>query len=91
MPVRRPALSVAAAELGFLVAAFACGVVDAPIWLVGIVAFAMLAYWSWSRRVALNRLRGAQWMTQTLIAVTLMIVVVAGAYWAGLALKGALA
>ena len=88
MPARRPSLIRFAAETGFVLAAFLCGLLDAPIWLAGLVAFAMLAYWSWTRRVALNRLRGAQWATQTALAVAVMIVVLAGAYWLGLALRG---
>jgi hypothetical protein len=88
MVARRPNLRLAAAELGFAAAAFACGLLDAPFWLVVLVAFAMLAFWTWSRRVALNRLRGASWMIQAFVAVAVMIIVLAGAYWAGLALKG---
>ena len=88
MPARRPSLTRFAAELGFLAAAFLCGVLDAPVWIAVLVAFAMLAYWSWTRRVALNRLRGAQWAAQTAIAIAVMIIVLASAYWLGLALRG---
>lgn len=88
MAARRPNLRSAAIELGFVVAAFACGLFNAPTFLSALVAFGMLAYWSWTRRVQLNRLRGAQWATQCLIAVALIIAVLAGAYWLGLALRG---
>ncbi len=88
MAARRPSLARFATELGFIFAAFLCGVLDAPVWVTGLVAFAMLAYWSWTRRVALNRLRGAQWATQTAIAIAVMIIVLAGAYWLGLGLRG---
>jgi hypothetical protein len=88
MAARRPSLARFAAEVGFIAAAFLCGVLDAPVWITGLVAFAMLAYWSWTRRVALNRLRGAQWATQTLIAIAVLIIVLAGAYWLGLGLRG---
>ena len=88
MPAHRPNLIRSAVELGFLAAAFLCGVFDAPVWITALVAFAMLAYWSWTRRVALNRLRGVQWATQTAIAVLVMIVVLAGFYWLGLAVRG---
>jgi hypothetical protein len=90
MATRRPNVRNAAFELGFVAAAFACGLVNAPVWVAAIVAFATLAYWSWSRRVALNRLRGANWALQSAIAVALIIAVVAGAYWLGLALTGGL-
>lgn len=85
---RRPNLTVAAIEAGFALAAFVCGLLDAPIWAAGAVAFAMLAYWSWTRRVALNRLRGANWAIQTGIAISVLIAILAGAYWLGLGVRG---
>ena len=88
MPARRPSLARFAVELGFIAGAFLCGVLDAPVWITGLVAFAMLAYWSWTRRVALNRLRGAQWAMQTMLAIAVMIIVLAGAYWLGLGFRG---
>jgi len=44
----------------------------------------MLAYWSWSRRRALNRLRGVTWATQTGLAMVVIIAILVGAYWLGL-------
>ena len=65
--------ATAATELAFALAAFACGLFDAPLWLTGLAAVSMLAYWSWSRRMVLNRLRGATWMTASgLGAVTIV-------------------
>ena len=84
MPARKPNLASAAVELGFVVAAFACGLFYAPVWVSGLVAFAMLAYWSWTRRVQLNRLRGWKWARQSLIAVAAISVALAGAYGLGL-------
>lgn len=81
-------LAVALTELGFAIAAFACGFFDAPLWVVGLVAFGMLAYWSWSRRVVLNRLRGALWASQTTLAILVIIAIQAGAYWLGLGVGG---
>ncbi len=90
MAARRPNLRSAAIELGFVVAAFACGLFYAPTWATGLVAFGMLAYWSWTRRIQLNRLRGGKWALQSLIAVAVIIAVLAGAYALGLAIHGAL-
>ena len=87
---RRPSVAVAATEAGFAAAAFACGIYDAPIWVAGLVAFGMLAYWSWTRRVVLNRLRGAAWAAQTGMAVLIIIAILAGSYWLGLSIKGVL-
>lgn len=86
---RRPTeFTTAAADGGFAIAAFGCGLLDAPLWLAGLVAFGMLAYWSWSRRVVLNRLRGRAWASQTTLAVLVIIAIQAGAYWLGLGVGG---
>ncbi|MFT3729078.1 MAG: hypothetical protein QM759_14740 [Terricaulis sp.] len=82
---RRPSpLATALGDGGFAIAAFACGLFDAPAWLTGLVAAGMLAYWSWSRRRVLNRLRGATWATQTGFAVMVLIAILVGSYWLGL-------
>ena len=80
--------AVAATELLFALAAFACGLFDAPLWTVGLAAISMLAYWSWSRRMVLNRLRGAAWATVSSLGVVTIVSIVAGAYWLGLASGG---
>jgi hypothetical protein len=82
---RRPSeFVIAIGDAGFALAAFACGLFDAPLWLTALVGASMLAYWSWSRRRVLNRLRGATWATQTGLAVIVIIAILAGAYWLGL-------
>jgi hypothetical protein len=78
----------AAIELAFAIAAFGCGLFDAPLWAVGLAGVGMLAYWSWSRRVVLNRLRGTAWMTISIVGSIAIISIVAGAYWLGLASGG---
>jgi hypothetical protein len=76
--------TVALGDAGFAIATFGCGLFNAPVWLTGLVAASMLAYWSWSRRRVLNRLRGATWATQTGLAVVVIIAILAGSYWLGL-------
>jgi hypothetical protein len=88
MPTRRPNLTNAALEFGFVIAALICGAFGAPFWVAGIVAFAMLAHWSWSRRVALNKLKLGKWAIQSLISIAVIIGVLAGAYALGLAIHG---
>lgn len=90
MPRRRATypVTVAASEIVFAIAAFACGLYDAPLWLTALAAVGMLAYWSWSRRLVLNRLRGASWVTASMMGVVTIISIVAGAYWLGLASGG---
>ena len=85
MRARRPSdLAIALGDAGFAIAAFGCGLFDAPLWLTALVGAAMLAYWSWSRRRVLNRLRGATWATQTGLAVVVIIAILVGSYWLGL-------
>lgn len=86
---RRPyAFAHAATELAFALTAFACGLFDAPLWTAGLAAVSMLAYWSWSRRLVLNRLRGATWMAVSGLGAVAIISITAGAYWLGLASGG---
>jgi hypothetical protein len=78
----------AAAELGFALAAFACGLFDAPVWLTALAAVSMLAYWTVTRNSVLNRLRGATWVTVMTVGLVAIIAIQAGAYWLGLAAGG---
>jgi hypothetical protein len=82
--------ATAATELAFALAAFGCGLFDAPLWMAGLAALSMLAYWSWSRRVVLNRLRGASWITVSSLGAVTIVSIVAGAYWLGLASGGSI-
>lgn len=81
---RRSALAIAIGDAGFALAAFGCGLFDAPLWLTALVAAGMLAYWSWSRSRVLNRLRGMTWAAQTGFAVIVLIAILVGSYWLGL-------
>lgn len=85
---RKPGLGVALGDLGFALAAFGCGLYDAPNWMTGLAAFGMLAYWSWTRRTVLNRLRGRAWASQIGVAVAVLIAIIGGAYWLGLGMAG---
>ncbi len=86
-PHRLDEFAIAACDGGFAIAAFGCGLFDAPLWATGLVALAMLAYWSWSRRRVLNRLRGATWASVSALAVSVIIAILAGSYWLGLNAK----
>jgi hypothetical protein len=71
-------------ELGFALAAFACGLFDAPVWLTALAAISMLAYWTVTRNSVLNRLRGATWATVITLGFVTIISIQVGAYWLGL-------
>jgi hypothetical protein len=76
--------SNAMTELGFALAAFACGLFDAPIWLTALAAISMLAYWTVTRNSVLNRLRGATWATVVTLGFVTIISIQVGSYWLGL-------
>lgn len=78
----------AATELCFALAAFACGLFDAPTWMAALAAVAMLSYWTVSRNSVLNRLRGATWATVMTLGFVAIIAIQAGAYWLGLVAGG---
>lgn len=86
MVVKRHYYSFANAmtELGFALAAFACGLFDAPVWLTALAAISMLAYWTVTRNSVLNRLRGATWATVMTLGFVTIISIQVGSYWLGL-------
>ena len=87
---RKNEFAVAFGDLAFAIAAFGCGLYDAPLELAALAAFGMIAYWSWTRRTILNRLRGAAWASQTSLAIAVLITILGGAYWLGLGVGGSL-
>jgi hypothetical protein len=84
MHARDYPLSVALGELGFAIAAFGCGLYDAPLWSAVLASFGMVAYWSHTRRVMLNRMRGAAFALGAAGALAVLIAIQTGAYWLGL-------
>jgi hypothetical protein len=78
----------AATELGFALAAFACGLFNAPVWMTALAAVSMLAYWTVTRNTVLNRLRGTAWLTVMTVGLVAIIAIQAGAYWLGLVAGG---
>ncbi|MBK8542844.1 MAG: hypothetical protein IPL62_04275 [Caulobacteraceae bacterium] len=76
--------SNAVSELCFALAAFACGLFNAPVWLTALAAISMLAYWTVTRNSVLNRLRGAAWATVMTFGFVTIISIQVGSYWLGL-------
>jgi len=86
MAVRTPRVANAAIELGFVLIAGLLGALRAPAWGIVAVALAMIAYWSWNRRVGLAQLmQGGALKFAAMAGISLaMIVAVLGcAYWFG--------
>lgn len=88
MTARDYHFAVALGDLAFALAIFACGLFAAPMWLTGLAAAGMLAYWSASRARVLKRLPEKAWARLTGIALLVIIAIEAGAYWLGLAASG---
>lgn len=84
----RANMIVALCDLGFAVTLFGCGLFAAPLWLTGLAAAGMVAYWGWSRRRVLRRLPARAWASQTSLALFVIIAIEAGAYWLGLIAGG---
>jgi len=83
---RRPSLSNAAIELTFVVIASALGSAGAPLWALGAITAALLAYWFWSRRHTLDEMRknrpGAL-LGSVVLTLVLVGAVMAGAFFGG--------
>jgi hypothetical protein len=78
-------LTVAAIETAFAIAAFGCVLFDAHLWIVGLAGIGMMAYRNCSRRVVLNRLLVAAWITVSTVVTIAIIAIIDVAYWLGLA------
>lgn len=89
MPARKPNLANAGVDLAFAVASFACGASGFPAWTLGAVILAMIVTWGWSRRGVFSRMNATQVAVQVAVGVTILVLVLAGAYWLGLAIRGA--
>jgi hypothetical protein len=87
---RHQSFANAASELGFALAAFACGLFDAPVWLTALASISMLAYWTITRNSVLNRLRGAAWATVMTFGFVVVIAIQVGCYWLGLVAGGSI-
>jgi hypothetical protein len=85
---KRPDIGSAAFDLAFALLALISGWVGlAPIFPVMVFA-ASVALWGWTRRHTLMAMRLKSRLAQGAIAVGLIAVVLAIAYWIGLALGG---
>lgn len=85
---RRPNIGSAASDLGFALLALISGWVGlAPIFPVMVFA-ASVASWGWTRRRPLMAMPLRSRLTQSAIAIAMIAVVLALAYWIGLGIGG---
>ena len=86
--MRKPNIASAGWDLAFAVLALVAGLLGATIpYALGVFAAAVLA-WGWMRRNALAAMAPTQRFVQGAIAVLMIAVVLAMAYWIGLMLGG---
>jgi len=85
---RRPNIGSAGSDLGFALLALISGWVGlAPIFPV-LVFVAAVASWAWTRRRPLKAMPLNRRLVQSAIAIAMIAVVVAIAYWIGLGIGG---
>jgi uncharacterized iron-regulated membrane protein len=85
---RRPNIGSAGTDFGFALLALVAGWIGLPTFYAAIVVVGALAAWVWTRRRPLAAMSMQQRLVQGAIAVVMIAVVLAIAYWIGLALGG---
>jgi hypothetical protein len=88
---RKPSATNAAIELGFVAVAGALGWLRAPLWSIALLAFAMVSYWMWNRRVGLKQLADkgiVQLTASAAVSLALIFVFLALAYGVGHVIPG---
>ena len=86
--MRKPNIRSAAADLAFAAVALVVGIVGLPLpyWVATFAASA--AVWAWTRREALDAMALRPRLINSAIALIMIGVVLAIAYWIGLAIGG---
>jgi hypothetical protein len=85
---RRPNLAAAGADFAFAALAFASGWLGASLGYAALVFLGAAGAWAWTRREALRAMAPAQLLTNAALALAIMALVLGGAYWLGLLLRG---
>jgi hypothetical protein len=86
--MRKPNISSAATDFGFLAIALVAGLAGAGWPVAALLYLAAVATWWWTRRGALARLDLRARLTQSAIALLMLAVVMGIFYWIGLMLGG---
>lgn len=86
--MRRPNIASAGVDLAFAALALVSGWLGAPAIYAAMLFAGSVAAWAWTRRAALAAMPARTRFTQGGIAVAMIAVVMALAYWIGLALGG---
>jgi hypothetical protein len=86
--MRKPNISSAAADFGFLAIALVAGLAGAAWPVAALLYLLAVATWWWTRRGALSRLDVRARLTQSAIALLMLAVVMGIVYWIGLMLGG---
>jgi|CXWL01.1.fsa_nt_gi hypothetical protein len=88
MSLRRPNLGAALLDLAPAVGAFALGAAGAGLDYFALVFLAGVALWAWTRRNVVARLHGVNRIANIALALSVLAIVLGGAYWLGLSFRG---
>ena len=88
MQPRRPNPTAALMDLAFAGLGFASGLLGAPVTYALLVFLGAAAAWGWTRRDVLARMEPMHRLSNAALALGLLAVVLGGAYWIGLTLRG---
>ncbi len=85
---RRPNIASAASDFALALLALIAGFLGAPLVFAVLLFAAAVTVWGWTRRRALAAMPAGRRSTQGAIALAMIAVVLALAYWIGLATGG---
>jgi hypothetical protein len=86
--VRRPNIRSAAADFVFAAVALVVGIAGLPFSYLVLTFAGAAAVWAWTRQSALNAMALRTRLINSALALILIAVVLAIAYWIGLAIGG---
>lgn len=86
--MRKPNIASASSDLAFALIALVIGWLGGAPLYAGLAIFAAVAVWGWTRRTALAAMPLQRRAANSAIAIGMIVVVLAIAYWIGLALGG---
>lgn len=85
---RKPNLAAAGADFAFAALALLAGVLGAPPVYAAMVAVGAVAAWVWTRRAALGAMPASRRVTNSALALVMILAVLAISYWLGLVIGG---
>jgi hypothetical protein len=75
-------------DFAFAAIAFVAGWSGASVWTAALVGLAAAIAWAWMRRRTLVGMAPARLAASTAVALAVLAIVLGGAYWLGLTIRG---